>query len=366
MDTWATSSVSPQIAGQMFERPELYQRLFPMQLRPQAHDIIRTWAFDTIAKSLFHFGQIPWETIAISGHALDPSGRKFSKSKGNAPVVPAALVARHSADAVRYWACGGALGADQPLNEEAMRQGARLVTKLWNASRFIELQISDFRLQITGAPNLQSAIYNLQLADRALLSWLQRLIARATASFRAYDYVAARDATERFFWGTLCDNYLEWVKGRLYDGSGAERQAAQYTLYQTLQAILKLLAPIMPHITEEIYQQIFAGPAGEGSIHHSAWPQANDALVNRLAEQAGEALLAITASTRRFKSAHRIGLGAELGRLTIAIADEQLRTALQGALIDLRSVTRAREIAFVATGASGEEAAPGLWVQIEQ
>ncbi len=143
MDTWATSSVSPQIAAQMFENPELYKRLFPMQLRPQAHDIIRTWAFDTIVKSLFHFGQIPWATLAISGHALAPSGNKFSKSKGNAKLSPEDLIERHSADAVRYWACGGALGADQLLSEEAMRQGSRLVTKLWNASRFIAVQIAD-------------------------------------------------------------------------------------------------------------------------------------------------------------------------------------------------------------------------------
>src|SRR5262249_40207710 len=113
-----------------------------MQLRPQAHDIIRTWAFYTIAKSLFHFGQIPWDTVMISGHALDPSGRKFSKSKGNAAVMPTQLTERHGADAVRYWACDGSLGADQPLNEEAMRQGARLITKLWNASRFVASQLS--------------------------------------------------------------------------------------------------------------------------------------------------------------------------------------------------------------------------------
>jgi valyl-tRNA synthetase len=206
---------------------------------------------------------------------------------------------------------------------------------------------------------------NLQLADKALLSWLQRLIARATASFQAYDYVAARDATERFFWGTLCDNYLEWAKGRLYDGSGEERRAAQYALARTLQTILKLLAPIMPYITEEIYQQIFAQAAGAGSIHVSAWPQADEALIDPAAERAGEALLALTASVRRFKSSQRIGLGAELPGLTVAVEDQQLRAALQGALADLRSVTRAREIAFVAAGGVGfEESAPGLWVLI--
>jgi valyl-tRNA synthetase len=374
MDTWATSSVSPQIAAQMFADPALYARLFPMRLRPQAHDLIRTWAFYTIVKSLFHFGQIPWDTIMISGHALDPSGRKLSKSKGNAAVMPTDLTERHGADAVRYWACDGGLGADQPLSEEAMRQGARLVTKLWNASRFIASHLSEEprtenqepEILRTAQPNLQSAICNLQLADKALLSWLQRLIARSTASFRAYDYAAAKEATERFFWGTLCDNYLEWVKGRLYDGSGEERRAAQLALSHTLLAVLKLLAPIMPHITEEIYQHLFARQEGAGSIHLSAWPQADESLIDPQAERAGEALLALTGGVRRWKSARKLGLGAEIARLTVAAADEELLAALHAAEIDLRSVTRARAIGFASEAGDGfEELAPGLWAMVE-
>jgi valyl-tRNA synthetase len=356
----------------MFEEPELYARLFPMQLRPQAHDIIRTWAFYTIAKSLFHFGKLPWETVMISGHALDPSGRKFSKSKGNAAVMPTALVERHGADAVRYWACGASLGADQPLNEETMRQGARLVTKLWNASRFIASHLEDERQKTedeSKAENEVSPSFVLRPSsfsptDRALLSWLQRLIARASASFHAYDYTAALEATERFFWGTLCDNYLEWVKGRLYDGGDAERRSAQIALAHTLLAVLKLLAPIMPHVTEEIYQQLFAAGAGARSIHLAAWPQTEEALIDETAERAGAALLALTTSIRRWKSARKLGLAAELASLTIA-ADEDLLAALSEMEVDLRSVSRARAIAFAAeAGAGFEEAAPGLWLSI--
>jgi valyl-tRNA synthetase len=366
MDTWATSSVSPQIAARMLDDPALYARLFPMQLRPQAHDIIRTWAFYTIVKSHYHFGTIPWETLMISGHGLDPAGRSIHKSLENSPAEPSALIARYGADAVRYWACGGSVGTDQPINEDAMKQGTRLITKLWNAARFIELQIADCRLQIA-EDNLQSAIYNLQWSDRALLSWLQRLIARATASFQAYDYAAARDATERFFWGMLCDNYLEWVKGRLYDGADEQRRAAQYTLYHALRAILKLFAPIMPHVTEEIYQQLYddTDTSARDSIHLSAWPLADETLIDAEAEQAGEALLALTASVRRWKSARKIGLSAELARLTIATADDGLRAALEGAATDLRSVTRAREIVFAAADDGFEEAAPGLRAQVE-
>ncbi len=385
MDTWATSSVSPQIAARMFDTPELYQQLFPMQMRPQAHDNIRVWAFYTIVKSHYHFGTIPWETLMISGHGLDPSGHKISKSRANASTGPEALIARYGADPVRYWACGGALGADRPINEDEMRQGARLVTKLWNASRFIasHLELADDERRKAKDESQRSDYApssfvlrpaSLLPADRALLSWLQRLIARATASFQSYEYAAAGEATERFFWGTLCDNYLEWVKGRLYDGSEQERGAAQFTLYQTLLAILKLFAPIMPHVTEEIYQQLYGGSSelDDGaattfrSIHTSAWPQADPALIDEPAERAGTALLAITGGARRFKSARKLGLGAELAGLAIAVENENLRQALEQSCADLRSVTRARAITFAAQpDARFEELEPGLWIWVD-
>jgi valyl-tRNA synthetase len=200
-------------------------------------------------------------------------------------------------------------------------------------------------------------------ADRALLSWLQRLIARATIGFQSYEYAAALEATERFFWNTLCDNYLEWAKGRLYDGTPAERHAAQTALAHTLLAVLKLFAPILPHITEEIHALLFGDAA---SIHTAAWPQPDESLVDPAAERTGDALLAIAAETRRFKSARKLGLGATLARMTIALADADLRAALEQSATDLRSLTRARELAFAAeAGEDFEEAAPGLWVRLE-
>jgi valyl-tRNA synthetase len=277
---------------------------------------------------------------------------------------------------VRYWACGASLGADQPLNEEAMRQGARLITKLWNASRFIashlpqEIENEEWRMkkdELTSPFSILHSSFFIP-SDRALLSWLQRLITRATASFRAYDYTAAKEATERFFWGTLCDNYLEWVKGRLYDASGDQRRAAQYTLYHTLLTILKLFAPIMPHVTEEIYQHLYSGhgEAATRSLHLSSWPQADESLIDEQAERAGEALLAITAGVRRWKSARQIGLGAELAGLTIVVEDQRLRAALADMTTDLRSVTRARAVDFASSGGDGfEEVAAGLWARIE-
>lgn len=355
MDTWATSSLSPQIAGRFLDDPVLYARLSPMALRPQAHDIIRTWAFYTIVKSLYHFDTVPWGTLMISGHGLDAHGHSIHKSKGNAPIDPSALITRYSADAVRYWACSGGVGADQPINEEVMRQGARLVNKLWNAARFVAAQI-------------QGAVSTTPLLlppDRALLSWLQRLVMRSAQSFRTYEYAAARDATERFFWAMFCDNYVEWVKGRLYDGEGVARQAAQYTLFHVLQTVLKLFAPIMPHITEEIYAHLYAPQADGGSIHVAAWPEPDPLLIDEAAERVGDALLAITASVRRFKSAQKLGMGTELTEVFLALADAELRRALEQSQRDICSVTRARTISFLSVGdATLDEIAPGIWVGI--
>jgi valyl-tRNA synthetase len=363
MDTWATSSMSPQIAGKMLEDPALYQRLFPMQLRPQAHEIIRTWTFYTIVKSHFHFGQLPWETVMLSGHALDPSGRKLSKSKGNAAVMPLELIERHGADAVRYWACRATLGGDQPLTEETMRQGRRLVTKLWNAARFCAAQMP--QQSGTATENLQSAIYNLQSpTDRWLLSSLQRAIAEATERWLAYDYAGGLEIAERFFWGAFCDQYLELAKGRLYDGEGAARESAQATIALAFEAILKLLAPALPHITEQLYGQLFPG---RGSLHTARWPELDATLHDPAAEAAGAAILAVTGAVRRFKTARGRSLGAPLAGLTIACADPGLRASLELAAADLRSVSRAERLAWASgPDAGAEELAPGLWLTIAE
>lgn len=358
MDTWATSSLSPQIAGQMLADPGLYAQVFPMQLRPQAHDIIRTWCFYTIARSYLHFGQIPWETIMISGHALDPHGHKFSKSKGNAPTTPLALVERHGADALRYWSCGAALGADQPLSEEQMRQGRRLITKLWSVARLAEMQNAKCEMQ--NAPVLHFAFC---IGDRALLSWLQALVADVTARWEAYDYAGALEQTERFFWATFCDNYLELVKGRLYDGDPAGKESARAALGLAFLTIVKLLAPVLPHICEEIYARLFA--TGGESIHRSGWPAADESLRDPQAERAGLALFAIAAAVRRHKTAQSRSLGSALAGLTIACDDERLAAALRESACDIRGVTRAAAIRWQdAPAGELQEAAPSLWVGI--
>lgn len=378
MDTWATSSLSPQIAARLLDEPALYERLFPMQLRPQAHDIVRTWAFYTIAKSYFHFGQIPWQTLMISGHALAASGQKVSKSKSNASVTPIALIERYGADAVRYWACRASLGTDQPLNEETMRQGRRLATKLWNAARFVQMAGSERRGQGTGDREqpeqeaggfVQEAERDVPVAawllptDRALLSWLQTTIEEATARWKLYDYAGGLELAERFFWGTFCDQYLELAKGRLYDGSPAEQASARQAIGVAFEAILRLLAPVLPHITDELYRQLFPE---RGALHTAAWPAARPELRDPAAEQVGAALVALAGAVRRHKSAQGRSLGATLPGLRITVADKTLRAELELAAPDIRSVTRAARLTWAATpGPGDEELLPGLWLQIE-
>jgi valyl-tRNA synthetase len=355
MDTWATSSLSPQIACQLFEDPTLYARLFPMQLRPQAHEIIRTWTFYTIVKSYLHFGALPWQTVMLSGHALDPSGRKLSKSKGNAGLQPMALIERYGADAVRYWACRATLGGDQPIAEATMRQGRRLVTKLWNAARLCEPQIAAWRDH--PAPGPQSP------TDRWLLAALQQTVERATAHWEAYDYAGGLELVEQFFWGCFCDQYLELVKGRLYDGAGAERASAQAMIGVAMETLLRLFAPVLPHIADELYGRLFPG---RGSIHISTWPIPDAALHDPGAETIGAALVAIVAAVRRHKSAHGRSLGAPLSSLELVVADPELRAQLQAAAGDLVGVTRAARIDWAGEpGAAGEQLLPGIWLRIE-
>jgi valyl-tRNA synthetase len=363
MDTWATSSVSPQIAARMFEEPELYQRLFPMHLRPQGHDIIRTWAFYTIAKSLFHFGKLPWQNVMVSGHALDPLGLKISKSKNNAPANPTLLIERHSADALRYWACNATLGSDQPISEEIMRQGRRLINKLWSAGRLLAAagrrQEAGPSLCSTTADNPASCILP---ADKALLSSLQRLISTTTALMERYEYAQALDGVERFFWGTFCDQYLELVKGRLYDGDAEQKAAALSTSLTTFEALLKLFAPFMPHICEELHHLLYA-QSEDDSIHTTAYPSPNQALHDEAAEQTGAAITALVAATRRAKTARKLSLGTPVAAATIGCTNEALLLQLQQAAYDLQAVMRAGALHFATTG-QGEELAPGLWLDL--
>jgi valyl-tRNA synthetase len=336
MDTWATSSLSPQIVGQYFDDPALYQQVFPFTLRPQAHEIIRTWAFYTILQSRHHFGALPWTTVTISGWGLAGEGMgKISKSRGGGPMAPLEMIEKYSADAVRYWAASTGFGKDSVISEEKIATGAKLVTKLWNVAKFAE------RFLQGDLPTTATA--GLLPTDRWLLSRAQRLIARVTTLFEAYDYAAAKSEIEAFFWRDLADNYLELAKARLYEASGPTHEAARYTLGAVLLDTLKLFAPFLPHVADEIYMGLFAVREGSATIHRASWPMSDEALIDEKAEETGEVIVEIATAVRRHKSEANLSLGAELPRLALTTDSESLAEALCASDADLRSVTRARE-----------------------
>jgi valyl-tRNA synthetase len=337
MDVWATSSVSPQIVGRWLADESLYRQVFPFSLRPQAHEIIRTWAFYTLVKSYHHFGVLPWKEVAISGWGLAPGGtEKISKSRGGGPMAPRAMIERYSADAVRYWAASTGFGKDSTISEEKISIGAKLVTKLWNVARFSQPFLEGYR-----PPEDVPA---LSPADRWILSRTQRLIERATDLLRSYDYAAAKSEIEVFFWHDLANNYLEMAKGRLYNEASAAHEGARYTLFSVLLTIVKLFAPFLPHITETIYQGLFAAFEGQASVHRARWPGTNASLLDDLAEAAGDKLIEIATAVRRYKSEHDLSLSTELERLQLGPKEAGLAAVLQGATDDLRSITRARQI----------------------
>jgi len=364
MDTWATSSVSPQIAGRWLSDPELFARVFPMALRPQAHDIIRTWAFYTIAKSWYHHGRVPWSDVAISGHGLAPEGIKLSKSRGKAGLAPDDVIARHSADAVRYWAASTGLGRDAVVHEPTFAVGQRLVTKLWNVGRFA----SRF---VIGLDPARTVAFGP--SDRWLLARLGATVSTATAAFDAFDHVAAKDATESFFWNVLADNYIELAKLRLYalNEDDPRREAARRALRDAFLTVLRLFAPFLPFITEGLYQALYAADLAERSIHRGAWPDpsAGREPIGDIAraEAVGAALVGIATAVRRWKTERRLRLGAPLPGLTLGGADAALLDALASAELDIRSVTRAASVVFVPspTGLSLDvPEAPGLRIHV--
>ena len=336
MDTWATSSLTPQIVGRRLADGALFGRVFPMALRPQAHEIIRTWAFYTIVRAHYHDGALPWRNIAISGWGLAPEGgQKLSKSRGGGPIGALAALDKYSADAVRYWAAGAGLGKDTIISEERIGNGNRWVTKLWNVARFAERFLAGY-----APPNAPPT--DLTTADRWLLARLAQITTSTTTAFEAYDYATARSEVETFFWRDLADNYLEMAKQRLYAGE-VGYEAARYTLYQALLTTVKLLAPLLPYVTEAIYRGLLAD--GAASIHRAAWPTA-DAHFDDDALAAGETLRDIATAVRRYKSDNGLSLGAELAELRVFGAPPEMATALREATADLLSITRARVITF--------------------
>jgi valyl-tRNA synthetase len=299
MDTWATSSLSPQIAAGWRGDKELFETIFPMDMRPQGQDIIRTWLFSTVVRAHLEHDSIPWKHAAISGWILDPDRKKMSKSKGNAQ-TPEDVVVQHGADAMRYWAASARLGTDAAYDTGQMKVGRRLAIKVLNASKFA-LSFGE----VEG--DLHAAV--TQPLDQSMLAGLVEVIVKATKGFDAYDHTRALEVTEAFFW-TFCDDYLELVKERAYGGQGEEGAAsARASLRIALDVLLRLLAPFLPYATEEVWSWWH-----DGSIHRAAWPVPDK--LKTIAAQSDPAMLsavgAALAGVRRVKSEAKVGMRADV------------------------------------------------------
>ena len=302
MDTWATSSLSPFIVCGWETDPELFKLTYPMQLRPQAHDIIRTWLFSSVVRSHLETKQLPWENATISGWVLDPDRKKMSKSKGNV-VTPMALLEEHGSDAVRYWAAKGGPGVDTAFDASQMQVGRRLAIKLLNASKFV-----------LGKTAPAGPITHP--VDRGMITRLAELVRSTTADFDAYEYTAALRDTETFFWW-FCDDYIELVKRRRAADS-ADAASATSACSMALSVMLRLFAPFLPFVTEEVWSWW-----RDGSIHRSSWPTANEVLaaLGGAADAEGLAALTqasdVTALIRRERSLRKVAFGVPVRSLRV-------------------------------------------------
>ncbi len=331
MDTWATSSLSPQIAGGWERDQDLWARIFPMDLRPQAHEIIRTWLFSTVVRSHLEFNCLPWSNAAISGWILDPDRKKMSKSQGNV-VTPLGLLDEHGSDAVRYWAASGRPGTDTAFDVGQMKIGRRLAIKILNASRFV---LSNAAVVADGEVT--------EPLDQALLAALSNTVQKATSAFEEYNYTRALELTETFFW-SFTDDHVELVKERAYgDPNDPRTISARATLAYVLSAQLRLFAPILPFVTEEVWS--WWQP---GSVHTAAWPDPNEwaaAVPEDTDPQLIDDVAAVLSAIRRAKSEAKVSMKAEVASVVIT-GPAQMLSRVQRAQADLTSAGRVQQITY--------------------
>ncbi len=365
MDTWATSSISPQLSSKgisneiSFDK-QRHEKLFPADLRPQAHEIIRTWAFYTIAKAMLHQNSIPWKNLMISGWCLAADKTKMSKSKGNV-VTPTSLIEEKGSDIVRYWASTSHLGADTAYSEEVFKIGQKLITKLFNAAKFASMNF-----EILDKNFAQKDI--TEASDLWILSKLYKTIERATLEFNQFEYARAREAIEEFFWKDFCDNYLEICKVRSYGLSAeklagvdlsaeqqkeiiAKQQSAILTLKICLNTILKLFSPFIPHVCDEIYSVIFADEFSKTSSINARgnWPKLENYSFDQKFYIMGEAALAVIFEVRKFKSEKNISMKTTVEKIIVNCEIDLMEISE-----DLKNVCNAKEAEFVKDGQLAE------------
>lgn len=337
MDTWATSSISPQInshgiSNELFLNEERHRKLFPADLRPQAHEIIRSWAFYTIVKSYLHQETKPWKNIMISGWCLASDKTKMSKSKGNI-VSPEDLIKTYGADVIRFWAAGSKLGADTAFSEDLLSQGKRLINKIWNAAKFLEMHLENHK---EFNPNLD---YVTEDSDLWILSKANQLIENASEELSKFEYSSAKMLIENFFWKDFCDNYLEIIKVRIYSEN---YESALSALYFSFRIILKLFAVFIPYITEEINEALYQ----EKSLHvKGSWPKKMAISCSNEILNQSQNMITILEIVRRIKALKNLSIKAEIKRLEIETS--LFKVDSQNLINDLQNVINARSVNYV-------------------
>jgi valyl-tRNA synthetase len=350
MDTWNTSSLTPQICYSLLypDKNPFEQENVTMSMRPQAHDIIRTWAFDTIVKSWMHNNTIPWENIVISGHVLSNQKEKISKSKENESMTPEGLLSRYPADAIRYWTASGSLGQDVSFSEDQIKIGMRLITKLWNALRFGFDHLQDFEPKESDLQNFDGSglgIYNQWILHKATLCF-----EKYEAYFKQNEFGSALGAVEKFFWNDYCDNYLEIVKDQLFNPDkydAKEIHATKWTLVQVGLRLLQLYAPYLPYVTDSIFDSMYQRKTEYNSIHLTKYYQVQHSFNFEQSAYVMEHIVNLISTVRRLKTEQKLSLKVEVEELSIMANDENLINKIKDYEQLIKGVTQAKNIKFV-------------------
>ncbi|MGF7119262.1 valine--tRNA ligase [Methanobacterium oryzae] len=337
LDTWMDSSISPlSITGWP---DESYKNYYPTALRPQGHDIIRTWAFYTILRCKALTGQRPFDEIVVNGMVFGEDGYKMSKSRGNV-ISTEAILEDYGADALRLWAANSVPGSDVPFAWKDVKYGYKFLRKFWNAFRFINMHIEGFEASL----NEKEIIENLNPMDKWILSKLNRVVADITDSIESYTFATAVNKIQAFVWHDFCDEYIEAVKYRLYGDSpelAVSKEVAQYTLQTVILTSLKLLAPLTPHFVDEIYGYM---QSEDVSIHKTLWPELNEKLISENAEETGRVGVELIGEIRRFKSASKMSLNTPIKTLNLYTTDSSLIEEIENLSADIKGTMRINEL----------------------
>ncbi|MBX9569731.1 MAG: valine--tRNA ligase [Candidatus Obscuribacterales bacterium] len=341
-DTWFTSSMTPQLCSHWLIDEKRHHQLFPMDLRPQSHEIIRTWAFYTIAKAMLHEDKVPWKQVAISGWVLDPDRKKMSKSKGNV-LTPMHLLDQYGADGVRYWSASARLGTDTAFDENVLKIGKRLVTKIFNAGKFVY-----------GLAGEEHSI--TRELDLGFLQRLKRTVAKANQHFENFDYGLALSEAEKFFWNDFTDEYIEMAKQRAYNADDPQgRGSALSTLRFAMSTILRLFAPFLPYVTEEVWSWSFAEKSGQKSIHKASFPQEKDfeAFAAPADEMSFQAAANCRGKVNQQKTDSSKSVGSAMKSVVISCSEKSF-SRLTLLMEDFKAAIRAAEIVHTVDNSLGD------------